>query len=42
MVAAPWLIIGPGIVLVLAILAINVLGDGLRDRLEPRQVRALT
>lgn len=42
MVAAPWLIIGPGTVLVLAILAINVLGDGLRDRLEPRQVRALT
>jgi peptide/nickel transport system permease protein len=41
MMAAPWLIIGPGVVLVLAILSINVLGDGLRDRFEPRETRAL-
>jgi peptide/nickel transport system permease protein len=41
MIAAPWLIIGPGVVLVVAILAINVLGDGLRDRFEPRQTRSL-
>jgi peptide/nickel transport system permease protein len=41
MVAAPWMITGPGIVFVLAVLAINVVGDGLRDRLEPRQARAL-
>lgn len=42
MVAAPWLIVAPGAVLVLAILAVNVVGDGLRDRLEPRETRALT
>ncbi|WP_166351904.1 ABC transporter permease [Phytoactinopolyspora limicola] len=42
MVAAPWLVIAPGVVLVLAILSINVLGDGLRDRLEPREARSLT
>ncbi|MCG5218386.1 ABC transporter permease [Streptosporangium sp. KLBMP 9127] len=42
MIAAPWLIIGPGTVLVVAILAINVFGDGLRDRLEPRETRSLT
>ncbi|TCP49938.1 peptide/nickel transport system permease protein [Tamaricihabitans halophyticus] len=41
LLAAPWLVIGPGIVLVLAILAINVFGDGLRDSLEPREARSL-
>ncbi|WP_433474515.1 ABC transporter permease [Spirillospora sp. CA-142024] len=42
LVAAPWLVVGPGVVLVLAILSINVFGDGLRDRLEPRETRSLT
>ena len=42
MVDAPWLIIAPGCVLVLAILAINVIGDSLRDRFEPRETRRLT
>ncbi|MEU6266183.1 ABC transporter permease [Saccharopolyspora shandongensis] len=42
LLAAPWLLIFPGIVLVAAILAINVLGDGLRDRLDPREPRSLT
>ncbi len=41
MVAAPWLIIAPGVVLILAILSINVVGDGLRDRFEPRETRSL-
>jgi peptide/nickel transport system permease protein len=41
MVTAPWLMILPGALLVLAILAINVIGDSLRDRLEPREVRSL-
>ncbi|GAA0996080.1 ABC transporter permease [Acrocarpospora macrocephala] len=39
---APWLLLGPGVVLVLAILSINVLGDGLRDQLDPRTSRSLT
>lgn len=42
LLAAPWLVIGPGVVLVVAILAINVFGDGLRDGLEPREARTLT
>lgn len=42
MIPAPWLVIGPGVVLVLAMLSINVLGDGLRDRLDPRESRSLT
>lgn len=42
MVTAPWLIVAPGLVLVAAILAINLIGDGLRDRLEPRETRSLT
>ena len=41
MVTAPWLIIAPGLVLVAAILAINLIGDGLRDRFEPREARSL-
>ncbi|MGI9452047.1 MAG: ABC transporter permease, partial [Geminicoccaceae bacterium] len=32
----PHVILFPGIFLALAVLAINVLGDGLRDTLDPR------
>ena len=39
---APWLVVFPGIVLALAILSVNLLGDGLRDHFEPRPVRRLT
>ncbi|MGX2992751.1 ABC transporter permease [Streptomyces sp. JNUCC 64] len=41
LVNAPWLIIAPGTVLVAAIVSINLIGDGLRDRFEPRETRAL-
>jgi peptide/nickel transport system permease protein len=33
---APWMVIFPGIALSLAVFSINVLGDGLRDVLDPR------
>ncbi len=33
---APWIIAFPGICLALMVLAINLLGDGLRDMLDPR------
>ncbi len=33
---APWMVIFPGAVLSLAVFSINVLGDGLRDALDPR------
>jgi peptide/nickel transport system permease protein len=33
---APWTMIAPGVVLVLFIVGLNLLGDGLRDRLDPR------
>ena len=33
---APWIVLIPGCTLALAILAVNVLGDGLRDRLDPK------
>jgi peptide/nickel transport system permease protein len=37
----PWVAIAPGIMIVLTVLALNVLGDGLRDALDPRaKVRA--
>jgi len=36
---APWTIFAPGIALALVVLAVNLLGDGLRDRLDPRHER---
>ncbi len=35
---APWIIAAPGIFLVVLVLAINLVGDALRDRLDPRLV----
>jgi peptide/nickel transport system permease protein len=34
--SAPWLIIAPGVALTLTVLGFNLLGDGLRDALDPR------
>jgi peptide/nickel transport system permease protein len=36
MIQVPWLIWGPGVALVLVTLALNLVGDGLRDLLDPR------
>ena len=33
---APWLVIYPGIAISLAVFATNLLGDALRDGLDPR------
>jgi peptide/nickel transport system permease protein len=38
---APWTIFFPGTLLALVILAVNLLGDGLRDRLDPRLARRM-
>src|SRR4029450_5436901 len=32
----PWVAIAPGIMIVLPVLSLNVLGDGVRDALDPR------
>jgi peptide/nickel transport system permease protein len=34
---APWLAIAPGVALTIVVFAINIFGDALRDRLDPRQ-----
>ena len=34
--SAPWVAVFPGLALMLAVLGVNLLGDGLRDRLDPR------
>ena len=34
---APWLVIMPGVALMLTVLAFNFLGDGLRDVLDPKR-----
>jgi len=38
---APWSILIPGIFLAIMVLAVNMLGDGLRDRLDPRLARRM-
>jgi peptide/nickel transport system permease protein len=38
---APWTIFAPGIALAVVVLAVNLLGDGLRDLLDPRLARRL-
>jgi peptide/nickel transport system permease protein len=38
---APWSILIPGAFLAATVLAVNMLGDGLRDRLDPRLARRL-
>jgi peptide/nickel transport system permease protein len=39
MAQAPWLAVFPGLAILLTVLGFTLLGDGLRDRLEPRLVR---
>jgi peptide/nickel transport system permease protein len=36
LLTAPWAAIFPGLALLLAVLGVNLLGDGLRDVLDPR------
>jgi peptide/nickel transport system permease protein len=38
---APWVILFPGFCVALTVLAVNVLGDGLRDMLDPRIARGM-
>jgi peptide/nickel transport system permease protein len=38
---APWTIFCPGIALAMVVLAVNLLGDGLRDKLDPRLARRM-
>jgi len=40
MVLAPWTSIFPGVAIMLTVLSLNLLGDGLRDLLDPRLKRA--
>jgi len=35
--AAPWISIFPGVAISLSVFAFNMLGDALRDHLDPRQ-----
>jgi peptide/nickel transport system permease protein len=36
---APWLALAPGVAILLSVLAFNLVGDGLRDLLDPRVMR---
>jgi peptide/nickel transport system permease protein len=38
---APWTVFCPGLALALVVLAVNLVGDGLRDRLDPRIARRM-
>ena len=39
MLSAPWTVTFPGLVILIAVLAINLMGDGLRDALDPKLKR---
>ena len=34
--SAPWLVLFPGLAITVTVLAFNLLGDGIRDTLDPR------
>jgi len=36
-VSAPWLLAAPAFVIVVAVLGFNLLGEGLRDALDPKR-----
>ena len=38
---APWLLLGPSLAIMIAVLSVNFMGDGLRDALDPRSWRTL-
>jgi len=38
---SPWIIFWPGIALAVTVLAVNIMGDGLRDTLDPRIARKM-
>lgn len=40
MLSAPWTVTFPGLAILLAVLAINLMGDGLRDALDPKLKRS--
>jgi len=39
MESAPWMVTFPGLCILLVVLGLNLLGDGLRDALDPRLKR---
>lgn len=39
---APWMAVAPGLALTLSVLAFNMIGDSLRDMLDPRDIAATT
>jgi ABC-type dipeptide/oligopeptide/nickel transport system permease subunit len=41
LLVAPWIVLAPGIAIILAVVGFNLLGQGLQNALDPRQARAL-
>jgi peptide/nickel transport system permease protein len=39
LIDTPWLWVAPAVAIALTVLAVNFIGDGLRDALDPRSVR---
>jgi dipeptide transport system permease protein len=40
LVRAPWVVMLPGLVILVTVLCVNLLGDGLRDALDPKLRKA--
>jgi peptide/nickel transport system permease protein len=40
MFTSPWLAVFPGLAILLAVMAFNMIGDGIRDALDPRTIQS--
>jgi ABC-type dipeptide/oligopeptide/nickel transport system permease subunit len=38
LLSAPWVALFPGMIIAIIVLSINIIGDGLRDTLDPRNI----
>jgi peptide/nickel transport system permease protein len=38
----PWMLLAPGVAILLTVMAFNFFGDGLRDALDPRKAPSAT
>ena len=37
----PWMMLGPALAIVIVLISLNLFGDALRDRLDPRDARRI-
>jgi len=38
MISDPWMLLGPALAIIIVVMSLNLLGDAVRDRLDPRDM----